>query len=141
MSFAGLTKSDRDLFKKQTKAKVRQAGPSLLQQIDVVSNENSSSTVSLITGTVRVLYYESILQDTVRASVVFSDAGNTMTRTVKTGGQGNNNSRTRKDKKKVSAVEGLPIVGEEQVSLKFTDNNGSTVNFGKGGNNLFINER
>ena len=100
---------------------VRPSAPALLQQIDVVSNENSSSTVSLITGTVRVLYYESILQDSVRASVVFNDAGNTMTRTVKTGkGQGNK-SRSRKDKKKVSAVEGFPIVGEEQVSLKFTD--------------------
>ena len=134
MSFAGLTKEDNKLFKKQ----VRSSAPALLQQIDVVSNENSSSTVSLITGTVRVLYYESILQDTVRASVVFSDAGNTMTRTVKTGGQGNNNSRTRKDKKKVSAVEGLPIVGEEQVSLKFTDNNDNTIKFGND-NSLYIN--
>ena len=70
---------------------VRPSAPALLQQIDVVSNENSSSTVSLITGTVRVLYYESILQDSVRASLVFNDAGNTMTSTVKTGkGLGNN---------------------------------------------------
>ena len=124
--------------RREKQAEVRQSGPALLQQIDVVSNENSSSTVSLITGTVRVLYYESILQDTVRASVVFSDAGNTMTRTVKTGGQGNNNSRTRKDKNKVSAVEGLPIVGEEQVSLKFTDNNDNTIKFGND-NSLYIN--
>ena len=48
---------------------------------------------------------------------------------------------TRKSKKKVSAVEGLPILGGEQVDLKFTDNNGNSVNFGKGGNNLFINNR
>ena len=56
MSFAGLTKEDNKLFKKQ----VRSSAPALLQQIDVVSNENKNSTVSLITGTVRVLYYESI---------------------------------------------------------------------------------
>ena len=124
--------------RREKQAEVRQSGPSLLQQIDVVSNENSSSTVSLISGTVRVLYYESILQDTVRASVVFSDAGNTMTRTVKTGkGQGNK-SRSRKDKKKISAVEGLPIVGEEQVSLKFTDNNDNTIKFGND-NSLYVN--
>ena len=124
--------------RREKQAEVRQAGPSLLQQIDVVSNENSSSTVSLISGTVRVLYYESILQDTVRASVVFSDAGNTMTRTVKTAkGQGNK-SRTRTDKKKISAVEGLPIVGEEQVSLKFTDNKDNTIKFGNE-NGLYIN--
>ena len=136
MSFAGLTQSDKKLFKKQ----VRPSAPALLQTIDVVSNENSSSTVSLISGTVRVLYWESILQDTVRASVVFSDAGNTMTRTVKTGkGQGNK-SRSRKDKKKISAVEGLPIVGEEQVSLKFTDNKGNTIKFGSSGDNsLYVN--
>ena len=136
MSFAGLTKSDRELFKKQ--AKTRQSGPSLLQQIDVVSKENKNSTVSLISGTVRVLYWESILQDTVRASVVFSDAGNTMTRTVKTGrGQGNK-SRSRKDKKKISAVEGLPIIGKEQVSLKFTDNKGNTIKFSSSGENPLI---
>ena len=124
--------------RREKQAEVRQSGPALLQMIDVVSNENSSSTVSLISGTVRVLYYESILQDTVRASVVFSDAGNTMTRTVKTGkGQGNK-SRSRTDKKKVSAVEGLPIVGEEQVSLKFTDNKDNTIKFGKE-NGLYIN--
>ena len=124
--------------RREKQAEVRQSGPSLLQTIDVISNENSSSTVSLISGTVRVLYYESILQDTVRASVVFSDAGNTMTRTVKTGkGQGNQ-SRSRTDKKKVSAVEGLPIVGEEQVSLKFTDNKDNTIKFGKE-NGLYIN--
>jgi len=124
--------------RREKQAKVRQSGPALLQQIDVVSNENKDSTVSLISGTVRVLYYESILQDTVRASVVFSDAGNTMTRTVKTGkGQGNK-SRSRTDKKKISAVEGLPIVGEEQVSLKFTDNKDNTIKFGND-NSLYIN--
>ena len=124
--------------RREKQAEVRQSGPALLQTIDVISNENSSSTVSLISGTVRVLYYESILQDTVRASVVFSDAGNTMTRTVKTGkGQGNK-SRSRTDKKKVSAVEGLPIVGEEQVSLKFTDNKDNTIKFGEE-NGLYIN--
>ena len=107
--------------------------PALLQKVTVLAKK-SKRTVSLLGGTVRVLYWESILGDTVSASVVFTDAGNTMT-TKKTG-QG---SGIRK--KKVSAVEGLPITGGEQVDLKFTDNNGNSVNFGKGGNNLFINNR
>jgi len=125
---------------KSNKKTVRPSAPALLQTIDVVSNENSKSSVSLISGTVRVLYYESILQDTVRATVVFTDAGNTMTRTVKTAkGQGNQ-SRSRTDKKKVSAVEGLPIVGEEQVNLKFTDNRDNTIKFSSSGDNsLYIN--
>ena len=123
---------------KNKKTTVRPSAPALLQTIDVVSKENSNSTVSLLSGTVRVLYYESILQDSVRASVVFTDAGNTMTRTVKTGkGQGNK-SRSRKDKKKISAVEGLPIIGKEEVSLKFTDNNNNTIKFSSSGENPLI---
>ena len=98
--------------------------PALLQKVTVLSKKNKK-TVSLLGGTVRVLYWESILGDTVRASVVFTDAGNSI----------------RKGLKKVSAVEGLPITGGERVDLKFTDNNGNSVNFGEGGNNLFINNR
>ena len=120
---------------KRKATQARAAAPALLQKIDVISNENKDSSVSLVSGTVRVLYWESILSDTVSASVVFTDAGNTMTRTKKTG-RGN-----RKSKKKVSAVEGLPIIGEEQVELKFTDNSENTISFGKSSdNNLYINK-
>jgi hypothetical protein len=119
---------------KNLKRNVRPAAPALLQRIDVISNESKDSSVSLISGTVRVLYWESILSDTVSASVVFTDAGNTMTRTKKGQGHG-------KRRKKVSAVEGLPIVGEERVSLKFTDNNDNTISFSQSSdNNLYINK-
>tara|TARA_B100000965_G_scaffold347189_1_gene319141 strand:+ start:263 stop:1693 length:1431 start_codon:yes stop_codon:yes gene_type:complete len=111
---------------------VRPAAPALLQTINVASNEDKGSTVSLLQGAVRVLYWESILADTVSASVIFSDSGNTMTRTKKGQGAG-------KRKKKVSAVEGLPITGGETVELKITDNSENTISFGKGENNLFIN--
>ena len=97
--------------------------PALLQKVTVLSKKNKK-TVSLLGGTVRVLYWESILGDTVRASVVFTDAGNSI----------------RKVLKKVSAVEGLPITGGEQVDLKFTDNKGNTVNFGKGLSLIHISE-
>ena len=117
---------------KRNSIQARAAEPALLQTMNVISNESSSRTVSLINGTVRVLYWESILGDTVRASVVFTDAGNTLT-SQKTG-QGHG-----KRKKKVSAVEGLPITGGETVELKFTDNQDNTINFGKDGNNLYIN--
>jgi len=109
---------------------VRKSAPSLLQRLDVISNENKSTSVSLLNGTVRVLYWESILADTVSASVIFTDAGNTMTRTKKGQGAG-------KRRKKVSAVEGLPIIGNEQVSLQFTDNNDNTIDFD---NSLYINK-
>jgi hypothetical protein len=53
------------------------------------------------------MYYESILQDSVRATVTFADTGNSI------------------DNKTV--IEGLPMVGEEKVFLKFTDNNKKTL--------------
>ena len=111
----------------------RMEAPSLLQRVDVHSAEKGSKdSVSLVNGTVRLLYWESILADTVSASIIFTDSGNTMTRTKKGQGAG-------KRKKKVSAVEGLPITGGETVELKFTDNSENTISFNKDGNNLFIN--
>jgi hypothetical protein len=53
------------------------------------------------------MYYESILQDTIRATVTFADTGNAI------------------DDK--TALEGLPIVGQEKVQIKFKDNNEETL--------------
>jgi len=111
----------------------RASEPALLEKVTVISNVKKKTSVSVLQGTVRVLYWESILGDTVKASVIFTDAGNTMKSTKQT------KRGTKPSEKKVSAVEGLPITGGEQVDLKFTDNNGNTVNFGKGDNNLYIN--
>ena len=101
-----------------------------------VFSEESSDSVSLLGGTVRVLYWESILADSIKASVTFTDAGNTLKSTKQT------KRGRRPSKKKVSAVEGLPITGGEKVNLKFTDNNGNTLDFNDQTNNsLYINER
>ena len=100
------------------------SNPALLQTVDVFSNDNDKRSVSLLGGTVRVLYWESILGDSIKASVVFTDAGNTLT--SRKSGQGHGNR-----KRKVSAVEGLPITTQEEVSLKFTDNYGNTLDFDK----------
>ena len=111
--------------------------PSLIQKVDVISNKNKSLSVSLISGTVRLMYWESILQDTVRASVVFTDAGNT----IETSKINRRGRRISQKAKKVSAVEGLPIVGEEKVNLKFTDNNGNTIDFNsESDNSMYINK-
>ena len=114
----------------------RNATPSLLEKIDVYSaQKGSKNSVSILGGTVRVLYWESILSDSVRASVTFTDAGNTLS-TSKITRRGR-----RPTAKKVSAVEGLPIEGSEEVRLKFADNNGVTLNFGKTTNNsLYVNK-
>ena len=83
--------------------------PSFIQKFDVVSNKDKSTTVSLLGkgSTIRLMYYESILQDTVKASYTFADTGNAI------------NGKT--------ALEGLPIVGQEKVFIKFTDNNENTL--------------
>ena len=78
-----------------------------LQQIDITSNKDASKTVSVVNSAMTFLYYESILQDAVRATLSYSDTGNSI------------------DEK--TAVEGLPIVGQETVSLKFSDNNNNTI--------------
>ena len=121
---------------KNLKRNIRPEAPSLLQRVDVLSSKKGSKdSVSLVNGTVRLLYWESILADTVSASVVFTDAGNTMKSTKQT------KRGTRPTKKKVSAVEGLPILGGETVNLKFTDNKGNTLDFNDKNGSLILNDR
>ena len=51
--------------------------PSLIQRLDLISKKSADVGVSILGGTVRLQYWESILQDSVRASVIFTDTGNT----------------------------------------------------------------
>jgi hypothetical protein len=83
------------------------AEPSFIDRIDIVSNKNQSKNVSVAGGTIRLMYYESILQDSIKATITFADTGNSI------------------DNKTV--IEGLPMVGQEKVFLKFRDNNEQTL--------------
>lgn len=83
------------------------AEPSFIDKIDIVSNKNQSKNVSVAGGTIRLMYYESILQDSIKATITFADTGNSI------------------DNKTV--IEGLPMVGQEKVFLKFRDNNEQTL--------------
>ena len=78
------------------------AEASNINQFDIVSNSGGKST-SIAGGITKFEYFESILEDTITARVTFADTGNTI------------NNKT--------ALDGLPIVGSEKVSIKFTDNN------------------
>ena len=69
--------------------------PTSVSELSVFANPTQQNDVSLLGGLVRLQYWESILQDTIRATVVYADTGNTI------------------DKK--SAVDGLPIVGQERL--------------------------
>ena len=77
--------------------------PATISKADVVSNSDAEKTASLVNGIIRLTYFESILQDSIKASLVFSDAGNAI------------------DGK--SVVEGLPLVGTEDFKLEMKDNN------------------
>jgi len=89
------------------KITTREATPSFIEGVSVASNSDQSKTVDLSTGVIRLQYWESILQDGIRATVMYGDSGNTI------------------DEK--TAIDGLPIVGQEKVQLKFTDNNEETL--------------
>ena len=106
----------------------RSALPADILEASIFSNEDESKSVDLREGLMRLTYYESILQDTVRVVLYYADSGNTI-------------ERKKGDGRKVSALEGLPIVGEERFELKFEDNNDNKIEFTKDGdNNLYVNK-
>ena len=84
-----------------------QSDPSLPIKVEVTSNLDKNKVVSLLGGFIRLEYFESILQDSVKVSYFFADAGNSI------------------DGKSVS--EGLPLVGTEDVRLEFEDNNENKI--------------
>ena len=76
--------------------------PASITKADVTSNVDSQKSVGLTNGILRLTYYESILQDSIKAFIVYGDVGNAIN------GQ--------------SAIEGLPIIGTEDFRLEFEDN-------------------
>ena len=81
----------------------KKSSPASITKADVISNVDPEKTASLVNGIIRLTYHESILQDTVKAYVVFSDVGLAI------------------DNK--SVIEGLPLIGTEDFKLVFEDNN------------------
>ena len=79
----------------------RQSVPASIDKLVIFSNEGGEST-DISNGIVQFQYFESILQDAIRATVTFADTGNAI--------------------KGKTALEGLPIVGTERVQLVLKDN-------------------
>ena len=103
--------------------------PAFIKKLDIASNK-SSTDASIVGGTVRLQYWESILQDSIRASVIFTDTGNTLPKQKRKFGSGSGG--------KVGVVEGLPIIGGEQVTLKIEDNQGNALDFSIDNDNPFF---
>ena len=82
--------------------------PSTVTKAEIKSNKGGK-TATLTNGFVQLYYYESILQDSIKADYMYADAGNTI------------NGK--------SAMEGLPIVGTEDFTIEFEDNLGNKLKF------------
>ena len=95
--------------------KGRPAGPASIEILTVYSNKDPKKSVSLATGISALEFSESILSDTLSASVLFADSGDST------------DNKGAKPKDVSTAISGLPIVGEEKVELKFTDNIENTL--------------
>ena len=85
----------------------KDAEPTNVEQIDILSNIDPSKSASVIGGFAGMTYTESIMSDTIKVNVSFIDSGDSL-----------------EDK---SITEALPLVGQEQVKLKFSDNNENTL--------------
>ena len=109
------SKRRQEAAKKQKRTKL--SASSLIEQVDITSNKDRSKTVSVVNGMINLKYYESLLQDHIAADITFVDAGSAI------------------DGK--TALAGLPINGEENVQLKFTDNQGNTLSFNNTDQNPF----
>jgi hypothetical protein len=98
----------------------RSTVPAQVSKAEIISNEGGT-TASLLGGFVSLMYYESILQDSVKVDFIFTDTGNSI------------------DGK--SVMEGLPIVGTEDFELEFEDNKEVKLEFGgKNKNTLIVNK-
>ncbi len=91
--------------------------PAQVTKAELTSNEGGV-TADLKGGFVQIMYYESILQDSVKVDYIFADAGNSV------------------DGK--SVMEGLPLVGTEDFELEFEDNQGEILEFGSSNKNTLI---
>jgi len=100
-------------------------GPCIPEYINVTSNKDKNNNVSLTGGFIRLMYYESLLSDTIRATVTWDDSGDST-----------NNQKKGGDSEEIgTAIDKLPIVGTEQVDFKVTDNRGNVLEFGSDKNN------
>lgn len=78
------------------------AGPANIQKIAIASVANEGTAVDVSGGIMELRYWESILQDSPKATVIFADSGTSIN--------------------KKSVIEGLPLHGSEPTLIEMTDN-------------------
>ena len=85
----------------------KKSAPASITKAEVTSNADAGKNANLVNGIIRMTYYESILQDSIKANVIFGDVGLAV------------------DNK--SVIEGLPLIGTEDFKLQFEDNNENKI--------------
>ena len=85
----------------------KKSAPGSITKAEVTSNADAGKNANLVNGIIRMTYYESILQDSIKANVIFGDVGLAV------------------DNK--SVIEGLPLIGTEDFKLEFEDNNENKI--------------
>jgi hypothetical protein len=83
-------------------AESRRAEPSNIKKLLIKSNQGGKS-IDVSTGLVRLEFYESILQECIAVNLIFMDTGNSIDGSM-------------------GVIEGLPVVGGEEVELVMNDN-------------------
>jgi len=84
-----------------------------IKEFVIISNDQSTKEDKIPDMITDLYYYESILNETIRTSIVLADTGNI----VQKGGV------------KKTLLEGLPLVGQEKASVKLSDANGVELKF------------
>ena len=85
----------------------KKSAPGIITKAEVTSNADAGKTANIVNGIIRMTYYESILQDSIKANIIFGDVGLAV------------------DNK--SVIEGLPLIGTEDLKLQFEDNNENKI--------------
>ena len=80
----------------------RRSEPSNIKKLLIKSNQGGKS-IDVSTGLVRLEFYESILQECIAVNLIFMDTGNSIDGSM-------------------GVIEGLPVVGGEEVELVMNDN-------------------
>ena len=56
----------------------RAADPAFINLAEIKSNLDESTTINIANGIQKLEFYESILQDSIRATIVFNDSGDSI---------------------------------------------------------------
>lgn len=85
----------------------------------VIKSNKGGASVDMSSGLVQLEYRESILQETLEISFAIAETGNSVSGSGCAGGDGGSALK--------GIIEGLPVVGAEEIELSMEDNDGNKI--------------